>query len=163
MIRTTVLCVIFLTLASVAASVAGAVEPSEVLTDPALEGRARALSTQIRCLVCQNQSIDDSNADLARDLRILVRERLVAGDSDQGVLDYLSSRYGDFVLLKPPIKPETWALWFGPVGIVLLAFAGAAFYFRGRSRAAPQGSDQLAADEAQQLSQLLGEDGEQQP
>jgi len=156
MIRTTVLCVILLTLASAAS----AVEPSEVLTAPALENRARALSTQIRCLVCQNQSIDDSNADLARDLRVLVRERLVAGDSDQGVLDYLSSRYGDFVLLKPPIKPETWALWFGPIGIFLLAFAGATFYFRGRRHAAPQGGDELAADEAQQLSQLLGEDDE---
>lgn len=159
MIRT----VVFLSLLLTFASAAGAVEPSEVLADPVLESRARALSTQIRCLVCQNQSIDDSNADLARDLRVLVRERLVAGDSDQGVLDYLASRYGDFVLLKPPIKPETWALWFGPIGIVLLAFSGAALYFRGRRQSAPQGGDELAADEAQQLSQLLGEDDEQQP
>lgn len=159
MIRAAILCALLLTFASAA----GAVEPSEVLDDPILESRARALSTHIRCLVCQNQSIDDSNADLARDLRILVRERLVAGDSDQGVLDYLSSRYGDFVLLKPPIKPETWALWFGPIGIFLLAFAGAAFYFRGRRHAVPQGGDQLAADEVEQLSQLLREDDEQQP
>jgi cytochrome c-type biogenesis protein CcmH len=159
MTRTTLFFALLLTFASSA----GAVEPSEVLADPILESRARALSVQIRCLVCQNQSIDDSNADLARDLRTLVRERLVAGDSDQGVLDYLSSRYGDFVLLKPPIKPETWALWFGPIGIVLMAFAGAAFYFRRRRYVAPQGGDLLADDEARQLSQLLGEDGEQQP
>ena len=81
-----------------------AVNPDEVLDDPLLEKRARALSVNIRCLVCQNQSSDDSNADLARDLRILVRERLIAGDSDTEVLDYLISRYGDFVMLKPPFK-----------------------------------------------------------
>ena len=159
MIRAAVLCAILFTFASTA----DAVEPSEVLADPILESRARALSTHIRCLVCQNQSIDDSNADLARDLRILVRERLVSGDSDQGVLDYLSSRYGDFVLLKPPIKPKTWALWFGPIGIFLMAFTGAAFYFHRRRHTTQQGSDQLAEGEARQLSKLLGEDDEQQP
>ncbi len=140
---------------------AHAVEPSEVLADPVLEARARALSTEIRCLVCQNQSIDDSNADLARDLRVLVRERLVAGDSDQAVLDYLSSRYGDFVLLRPPIKPETWLLWFGPPGLFVLAFAGAALYFRRRRNFAAQSDgDTLAPEESQRLKQLLEEGDE---
>src|SRR3954468_8332537 len=96
-----------------------AVLPDERLADPALEARARALSKELRCLVCQNESIDDSNADLAHDLRVLVRERLVAGDSDQQVLAYLRSRYGDFVLLRPPFEPATWFLWFGPPGLLI--------------------------------------------
>ena len=106
--------------AACAASTAHAVEPDEMLHDLALEARARELSANIRCLVCQNQSIDDSNASLAKDLRILVRERLVAGDEDQQVLDYLTSRYGDFVLLEPPMRPGTYALWYGPAIILLL-------------------------------------------
>jgi cytochrome c-type biogenesis protein CcmH len=97
--------------------------PAERLADPALEARARALSQELRCLVCQNQSIDDSNADLAHDLRVLVRERLVAGDSDANVLAYLTSRYGDYVLLRPPVKPATWALWFGPPALLLAGLA----------------------------------------
>ena len=157
MTKTALLFVMLLTFASGAL----AVEPSEVLADPALESRARALSTQIRCLVCQNQSIDDSNADLARDLRVLVRERLVAGDSDQGILDYLSSRYGDFVLLKPPMKPETWVLWYGPLGLLVFAFAGAALYFRGRRTAAIQGNaGELAPEESRRLKQLMEEGSE---
>jgi len=91
-----------------------AVNPDEVLDDKALEARARALSKELRCVVCQNQSIDDSNADLARELRILVRERLLAGDEDQAVLNFVVARYGDFVLLDPPLKPKTYGLWFGP-------------------------------------------------
>lgn len=91
-----------------------AVEPDEILADPALEARARELSKDLRCVVCQNQSIDDSAAGIARDLRILVRERLVAGDSDKQVVDYIVARYGDYVLLDPPFKPSTWALWVGP-------------------------------------------------
>lgn len=98
-----------------------AVQPDEVLDDPVLEERARDLSSEIRCLVCQNESIDESNAQLARDLRILVRERLVAGDSDQQVLDFLVARYGDYVLLRPPVKGTTALLWFGPVIVLLLA------------------------------------------
>lgn len=98
-----------------------AVQPDEVLDDPGLEERARDLSSEIRCLVCQNESIDESNAQLARDLRILVRERLVAGDSDQQVLDFLVARYGDYVLLRPPVKGTTALLWFGPVIVLLLA------------------------------------------
>jgi len=91
-----------------------AVEPNEVLVDPVLEARARALSKNIRCLVCQNQSIDSSNASLAKDLRVIVRERLIAGDNDIQILDFLVARYGDYALLKPPIKPTTYALWYGP-------------------------------------------------
>src|SRR5712671_4861633 len=110
--------------AALAAPSAYAVEPAERLADPALEARARALSQELRCLVCQNQSIDDSSADLAHDLRVLVRERLAAGDSDRQVLDYLTRRYGDYVLLRPPLKPATWLLWFGPPALLIIGFAG---------------------------------------
>ena len=96
-----------------------AVQPDEILANPRLEARARALSAELRCLVCQNQSIDDSDAPLARDLRLLVRERLQAGDSDTEVIQYLVARYGDFILLRPPLKPETILLWVTP-GVVLL-------------------------------------------
>ena len=91
-----------------------AVQPDEVMKDPALETRARALSAELRCLVCQNQSIDDSDAPLARDIRILIRERIGKGESNDAVRDYLVSRYGDFILLKPPFKPETLLLWLSP-------------------------------------------------
>jgi cytochrome c-type biogenesis protein CcmH len=99
---------------------AWAVDPSERLADPVLEARARTLGKSLRCLVCQNQSIDDSNADLAHDLRVLVRERLTAGDSDAQVLAYLQARYGDYVLLKPPVDPATWVLWFGPAAVLIV-------------------------------------------
>ena len=97
-----------------------ATSPDEVLRDPALEARARALGHELRCLVCQNQSIDDSDADLARDLRRLVRERITAGDSDAEVKGFLVARYGDFVLLNPPFRPSTWLLWLGPAAALLL-------------------------------------------
>ena len=97
-----------------------AVQPDEVLKDPAMEARAREISKELRCLVCQNQSIDDSNAPLARDLRVLVRERLVAGDDNTDVLGYITARYGDYVLLRPPFKASTYVLWIGPVIILLL-------------------------------------------
>lgn len=100
---------------------ANAVEPHEVLDDPALEARARELSKILRCLVCQNQSIDDSNAGLATDLRVLLRERLTAGDTDEDAIDYIVNRYGNFVLLKPPVQFSTLLLWFGPLLIFLLA------------------------------------------
>src|SRR5215472_11928100 len=106
-------------LAALCASPARAVEPSERLADPALEARARALSKELRCLVCQNQSIDESNADLAHDLRVLLRQRLVDGDTEQQVLDYLTARYGVFVLLDPPFAPVTWLLWLTPPVLVL--------------------------------------------
>ena len=128
----------------------------EELDDPVLEARARAISKELRCLVCQNQSIDDSNAALARDLRQLVRERLVAGDSDQQINDYIVARYGDFVLLRPPFKASTWALWLGPAMILVLAFAGAGVYMRRQSSrvavAAP-----LDDDERRRLNSLLDE------
>jgi cytochrome c-type biogenesis protein CcmH len=101
-----------------------AVQPDEILTDPALEGRARTLSKELRCMVCQNQSIDDSDAPLARDLRILVRERLQAGDSDQRVVDFLVARYGEFVLLKPRFSLHTALLWLGPAAILLIGAVG---------------------------------------
>ena len=101
-----------------------AVEPDEVLPDAAQEARARDLSQHLRCVVCQNQSIDDSNAPLAHDLRVLLRERITAGDSDKAAIDYIVARYGNFVLLKPPLQLDTLLLWFGPGLVLLLAFAG---------------------------------------
>ena len=136
-----------------------AVLPDERLADPALEARARALSQELRCMVCQNQSIDDSNADLAHDLRVLVRERLSAGDSDAQVLAYLTSRYGDYVLLKPPIKPTTWLLWFGPPLLLLAGGAAMLLAWRRRRSDAPAGSAPLSADEQARLARLLDEGG----
>jgi cytochrome c-type biogenesis protein CcmH len=129
-----------------------AVLPSEQLSDPALESRARDISRDLRCQVCQNQSIDDSNAPLAADLRRLVRERLKAGDSDAQVYAYLTQRYGDYVLLKPPLRPDTLLLWFGPLAVLLIAGAMIVFYMR-RSRA--QTASPLAPEEEQRLAALL--------
>ncbi|HJO86924.1 MAG TPA: cytochrome c-type biogenesis protein [Rhodospirillales bacterium] len=117
---------------------ANAVNPGEILKDPVLEKRARAISKGLRCVVCQNQSIDDSDAQLARDLRVLVREQLVAGDSDQAVVDYVVSRYGDFVLLRPPVKAATLVLWFGPVVIALIGAMGLVLFFRRQKRYAAE-------------------------
>ncbi len=138
-----------------------AVLPDEVLQDPLLEKRARALSKNIRCLVCQNQSIDDSNADLARDLRVLVRERLVAGDSDSAVLDYLIARYGDFVMLKPPFKGSTFILWFGPGVVFVVAVFGLVVFFRRRQvqlAQAGDGAPRLNSEERDRLTRLLDND-----
>lgn len=132
-----------------------AVEPKEVLADPALEARAREISKELRCLVCQNQSIDDSNADLARDLRVLVRERLTQGDSDDQVLDYLVKRYGDYVLLKPPVKSSTYVLWFGPLVILILGIVGLFFFLRGRRPAAAVQTAALSEDEKRRIDTLL--------
>ena len=109
---------------------AQAVNPTEMLGNDLLEKRARHISKDIRCVVCQNQSIDDSDAPLARDLRVLIRQRLVEGDTDQEVISYLVSRYGDFVLLTPPVKGATLFLWFGPVVFALLGMLGLILYFR---------------------------------
>ena len=142
-----------------AASSALAVEPSERLADPALEARARAISGELRCLVCQNQSLDDSNADLAHDFRVLIRERISAGDSDAQVLQFMVRRYGDFILLKPPVKPGTYLLWFGPFAVLALGAIGAALYLR-RSRRLPRPMlAPLSADEQRKLDKLLAEDG----
>ena len=114
-------------------SVAHAVDPMEILVNPTLEKRARHISKDLRCLVCQNQSIDDSDATLARDLRSLVRERLVQGDTDLEVIDYVVSRYGDFVLLRPPVKEVTILLWLGPIVFALIGLFGLIRYFRRQS------------------------------
>ena len=136
-----------------------AVEPDEVLKDPVLEGRARVLSKELRCLVCQNQSIDDSAAPLAKDLRVLVRERLTAGDSNAQVIDYLTKRYGAFVLLKPPMQPATYLLWFGPV-LILVAGAIGLFIMARRRAANPVAGAPapLSADERRRLDALLSDD-----
>ncbi|AJD40567.1 cytochrome-c-type biogenesis protein CcmH 1 [Rhizobium gallicum bv. gallicum R602sp] len=136
------------------AAPAFAVNPDEVLADPALEARARSLSAELRCMVCQNQSIDDSNADLAKDLRLLVRERITDGDTDEEVLNYIVSRYGEFVLLKPRLSTRTMLLWGAPVllvivgGISLLVFA--------RRRAGKPTGSPLTAEEQAKLDELLG-------
>jgi cytochrome c-type biogenesis protein CcmH len=144
---------LLLAVLAIVASVAGAraVLPDEVLDDPALEARARGLSAHLRCLVCQNQSIDDSNAELARDLRVLVRERLVAGDTDGEVLDYVVSRYGEFVLLKPRMNLQNLALWATPV--VVIAAGGVFLLTRKRRRAAP--GDRLSTEEEARLQEIL--------
>ena len=142
------------------AAPAFAVQPDEVLKDPAMEARAREISKELRCLVCQNQSIDDSNAPLARDLRVLVRERLVAGDDDTSVLGYITARYGDYVLLRPPFKASTYVLWIGPVVVLLLGALGAALFLRGRNRAVAAGDTEapLTPEERARLDKLLRED-----
>ena len=134
---------------------AHAVEPSERLADPALEARARTLSQQLRCLVCQNQSIDESNADLAHDLRVVLRQRLVAGDTDRQVLDYVVARYGVFVLLDPPFAPATYLLWLTPP--VLVLGAGLFVVLRAwlpRPRSEPAA---LTEEESRRASLLLGD------
>lgn len=130
-----------------------AVQPDEVLKDPALEKRARALSTDLRCLVCQNQSIDDSDAPLAKDLRVLLRERLVAGDSDVQAKAYIVNRFGEFVLLKPVIARHTLFLWFGP--FVLLAI-GIVFLFRQKKlKPETKAEIELSSNEQKQLKEIL--------
>jgi len=131
-----------------------AVEPGEALADPSLEARARDLSADLRCLVCQNQSIDDSHAPLAKDLRLLVRERLAAGDSDDQVRSYLVQRYGDFVLLKPPLRIGTLLLWGAPL-MVLLA-GGFGLLLASRRRVSVAATSSLSADEQARLDKLLG-------
>ena len=139
---------------------AKSVDPREVLEDPALEERARNISKGLRCVVCQNQAIDDSDAILARDLRLLVRDRLIAGDSDKQVVDYVVSRYGDFVLLKPPFKIATLALWLGPLVIIVFALIAGITFFRQQRRAAIQiiGASDLSDEERKRLDDLLRDD-----
>jgi cytochrome c-type biogenesis protein CcmH len=149
---------LLLLLLPLVASLAGpalAVQPDEVMKDPTLETRARALSGELRCLVCQNESIDDSEAPLARDIRVLIRERIGKGESNDAVRDYLVSRYGDFILLKPPFKPETLFLWLSPVLTLGLGVA-AALYAR---RHAPRATPALSAEEEARLAALTGNDG----
>jgi cytochrome c-type biogenesis protein CcmH len=133
---------------------AWAVEPDEILADPALEARARAISGGLRCLVCQNQSIDDSEAPLAKDLRILVRDRLKAGDSDQEIIDFVVARYGEFVLLKPRFVPHTLFLWFA-TPMVLVGAATTLFLANRRRRAAALSLAPLSQNEQRRLKKLL--------
>jgi cytochrome c-type biogenesis protein CcmH len=144
------------TLLTAVGTAAYAVEPSERLADPALEARARALSKELRCLVCQNQSIDESNADLAHDLRVLLRKRLAAGDTDKQALDYIVARYGVFVLLDPPFEPTTYLLWLTPPMLVL--GIGALLVIRARRRLDNR-LPPLTEEERARAAMLLGERG----
>ena len=152
--------ILVLAFALLSAPHAWAVQPDEVMSDPALEARARGLSKELRCMVCQNQSIDDSDAPLARDLRLLVRERLKGGESDQQVLDFLVARYGDFVLLKPPFNWHTALLWLGPPGALVGGALVLVLVNRRRSRrgaidtAKPEGGNLTPAEEAR-LARLI--------
>ena len=137
-----------------AAPAAAVVQPDERLADPALEERARDISRELRCVVCQNQSIDDSDAGMARDLRLLVRERLLAGDSDAAVLDYVTARYGDFVRLRPPMAAHTVALWLAPLALLIVGGAAVAVVRARRAAAAPA-PDPLTAEERRRVDALL--------
>jgi cytochrome c-type biogenesis protein CcmH len=148
--------VLFLAMALLAALPTHAVEPDEVLQDPALEARAREISEGLRCLVCQNQSIDDSGAPLAKDLRLLVRERLKAGDSNQQIVDFIVARYGEFVLLKPRFETNTLVLWLATPAVFLAALLIVALAFR-RRRAEAQNPVPLSVAEKHRLKRLLGE------
>lgn len=134
-----------------------AVQPDEILKDPALESRARNLSRELRCMVCQNQSIDDSEAPLARDLRLLARERLTQGDTDQQVLDFLVSRYGNFVLLRPPLEWRTMLLWGLPPAALIAGLVGLMIKGR-RQRPTTSGTEALSQDEERRLSTLVDGD-----
>jgi cytochrome c-type biogenesis protein CcmH len=153
--------ILFVFLAAFAASTAYAVQPDEIMSDPAKELRARDLSRELRCMVCQNQSIDDSEAPLARDLRLLVRERIAAGDSDAQVIDFLVARYGEFVLLKPRLNSHTWLLWLLPP--LALAGGGLALWAHGRRRPKSATAQELTADEEARLEQLIAERSPDKP
>ncbi|MDI3335924.1 cytochrome c-type biogenesis protein CcmH [Defluviimonas aestuarii] len=137
------------------AAPAHAVQPDEILADPALEARARELSKGLRCLVCRNENIDESNADLARDLRVLVRERLVAGDSDEEVISYLVDRYGEYVLLQPTASGENLILWIAGPAMLLMALGTAALYLRRRRSAPDAAPAPLSAEEKARLKEIL--------
>ena len=141
------------------AAPARAVQPDEMLPDPALEARARNLSRELRCMVCQNQSIDDSDAPLARDLRVLVRDRLKAGDDDKHVLEFLTARYGDFVLLKPRFAWRTAALWGTPAALLIFGGIGLVLFLRRRAPAAAAAAPGLTAAEQQRVDDMLRQEG----
>jgi cytochrome c-type biogenesis protein CcmH len=132
-----------------------AVLPNEQLSDPKLEARARAISTQLRCVVCQNQTIDDSDADLAHDLRVLLRRRLKAGDTDQQAIAFIANRYGDYVLLKPPFDAETLLLWLGPLLALAAGGVGVGFYLKRRCDSPPT---TFTPEEQARLQKLLKDD-----
>lgn len=157
---------VILLISAVWASPSYAVNPEEILSDPIMEENARAVSRHLRCVVCQNQSIDDSDAELARDMRVLVRERIMAGDTNREVLDYMVSRYGNYVLLKPPFQASTYVLWIGPFVIFLLGLiAVGVFMYQRRPRAVPVGEKSrntgptsLTDEERKKLDKLMGRD-----
>lgn len=149
---------LFLALVLMLPAAAQAVEPDEVLDDPKLEQRARDISKGLRCVVCQNESIDESNADLARDLRILVRDRLEAGDSNEEVVDYVVARYGEFVLLEPRFAPHTYLLWLAPLALLLFGLLLALKLFRGRAAQVDASAPKPLSDaERQRLDRMLSE------
>jgi cytochrome c-type biogenesis protein CcmH len=137
---------------------AHAVEPAERLSDPALEARARAIGAGLRCLVCQNETIDESGASLAHDIRVLLRQRLAAGDTDAQAVQAIVDRYGDFVLLNPPVRPATYVLWFGPAAILLAGLAGGLIWLRRRAATA-EATAPLTAEESQRLDKIMRETG----
>ncbi len=139
------------------APVAMAVEPDEILSDPALEARARQISKGLRCLVCRNESIDESNAELARDLRLLLRERLVSGDTDDEAMDYIVNRYGEYVLLRPTVDGANWLLWAAGPAMLLVAAIVSGIFLRGRSRASAPGETALTEDEKTRLKAIMDE------
>jgi len=162
------LVMVFAILLTLAPSLAFAVQPDEIMSDPAQEARARNLSRELRCMVCQNQSIDDSDAPLARDLRLLVRERIAAGNSDEQVMDFLVARYGEFVLLKPRVQSRTLLLWLVPP--LVLAGGGLAIWLgnrrrRARMTASEEGASfQLTPEEEVRLEKLIaGEEAPKKP
>jgi cytochrome c-type biogenesis protein CcmH len=134
---------------------AWAIRPDEMLSNPKLEARARAIGKELRCLVCQNQSIDDSDADLAHDLRVLVRQRILAGDTDEQVKRYIVARYGTYVLLKPPFDAETYFLWLGPLVLLLCAAGVATIYYYRHVLVAE--TKPLSEDENRRLAALIGD------
>ena len=150
------ICLMGLAMPLAISSPAHAVNPDEMLSNPVLEERARDISQELRCLVCQNQSIDDSDAELAHDLRVLVRERLVAGDTNEEVIDYIVARYSDYVLLNPPLKPETYVLWASPIVLAILALLAVAAFYRRKQREAAAKPDTLSSDEETRLNEILG-------
>ena len=135
-----------------------AIQPDEILEDKVLEERARVISKELRCLVCQNQSIDDSDAPLARDLRVLVRERLQAGESDEKVIKFVVDRYGDFVLLRPPIKASTLALWISPIAILIVGVILVLTRFRKYEKNMPVKVQPLSSEETKKLEAVLEKD-----
>jgi cytochrome c-type biogenesis protein CcmH len=147
-LRMALVCVMML------ATPVAAVEPSEMLTDPVLEARARDLSAGLRCLICRNQNIDDSNSELARDLRLVLRERLVAGDTNDEAVAYMVDRYGNYILLKPPFNPSTMLLWFGPGLMLVAALLGFRSLWSGQSKS-PNRPDDLSDDDRVLIAQAL--------
>jgi cytochrome c-type biogenesis protein CcmH len=152
MLLSAILCALVL----LTVSTAFAVEPNERLADPALEARARTISGELRCLVCQNESIDESGASLAHDIRIFVRQRLTAGDTDAQTIQAVVNRYGQFVLLKPPVEPATYVLWYGPPLLVAVGLAGSLLWLR-RRQAVSSAIAPLSPEETQRLNGLMRE------